>query len=45
MVTSYVYAGDRGPYLPPKDPSQKFHGKLLKGVYSVSEATDNKLNF
>ncbi|XP_025415262.1 protein SMG8 [Sipha flava] len=42
----YVYAGDRGPYLPPKDPSQKNVGKLLKGVYSVAEATtdNNKLN-
>lgn len=40
----YVYAGDRGPYAPPKDPLQKNQGKLLKGVYSVAEATDNKLN-
>jgi len=42
---SYVYAGDRGPYLPPKEPSQS-QGKLLKGVYSVAEATtdNNKLN-
>uniref|UniRef100_A0A2S2PTR6 Nonsense-mediated mRNA decay factor SMG8 n=2 Tax=Schizaphis graminum TaxID=13262 RepID=A0A2S2PTR6_SCHGA len=41
----YVYAGDRGPYLPPKEPSQN-QGKLLKGVYSVAEATidNNKLN-
>ncbi|XP_050420698.1 nonsense-mediated mRNA decay factor SMG8 isoform X3 [Adelges cooleyi] len=41
----YIYAGDRGPYVPPKDPSQKV-GKLLKGVYSVAEATtdNNKLN-
>jgi len=43
---SYVYAGDRGPYLPPKEPSQIGQGKLLKGVYSVAEATtdNNKLN-
>jgi len=42
----YVYAGDRGPYAPPKDLSQKNQGKLLKGVYSVAEATtdNNKLN-
>lgn len=41
-----MYAGDRGPYYPPKDPSQKNVGKLLKGVYSVAEATtdNNKLN-
>lgn len=45
-VYSYVYAGDRGPYLPPKEASQKNQGKLLQGVYSVAEATtdNNKLN-
>ncbi|XP_050543577.1 nonsense-mediated mRNA decay factor SMG8 isoform X2 [Daktulosphaira vitifoliae] len=42
----YIYAGERGPYLSPKDSTQKNVGKLLKGVYSVAEATsdNNKLN-
>jgi len=45
-VFRYVYASDRGIYVPPKEPSQKNQGKLLKGVYSVAEATtdNNKLN-
>ncbi|CAH0392401.1 unnamed protein product [Bemisia tabaci] len=33
----YVYAGDRGPYLPPKESPPSNCGRLLAGVYGITE--------
>ncbi|XP_054280613.1 nonsense-mediated mRNA decay factor SMG8 [Macrosteles quadrilineatus] len=38
----YVYVGDQGPYLPPKDPIPANYGRLLAGMYGISEITDTK---
>uniref|UniRef100_A0A1B6DBY3 Nonsense-mediated mRNA decay factor SMG8 n=3 Tax=Clastoptera arizonana TaxID=38151 RepID=A0A1B6DBY3_9HEMI len=39
----YVYVGERGTYLPPKDPVPPDYGKLLTGMYGIVEISDNKL--
>nr|XP_012220936.1 PREDICTED: protein SMG8 isoform X2 [Linepithema humile] len=33
----YVYMGEKGPYLPPKEPVSPSHGRLLAGMYGISE--------
>lgn len=38
----YVYAGDRGPYIAPKDPVPPMYGKLLAGMYGITEISDSK---
>ncbi|XP_012270941.1 protein SMG8 [Orussus abietinus] len=38
----YVYMGDKGPYLPPKDPVPITHGRLLAGMYGISEVVPEK---
>lgn len=36
LIFSYVYYGDRGAYLPPKEHLPKY-GRLLNGLYGISE--------
>ncbi|XP_066583120.1 nonsense-mediated mRNA decay factor SMG8-like [Prorops nasuta] len=38
----YVYMGDKGPYLPPKEPVPASHGRLLAGMYGISEVVPEK---
>ncbi|OXU28536.1 hypothetical protein TSAR_008981 [Trichomalopsis sarcophagae] len=38
----YVYMGDKGPYLPPKEPVPISHGRLLAGMYGISEVVGDK---
>ncbi|KYM81878.1 Protein SMG8 [Atta colombica] len=38
----YVYMGDKGPYLPPKEPVPPAHGRLLAGMYGISEVVPEK---
>ncbi|KAH0550329.1 protein SMG8 [Cotesia glomerata] len=38
----YVYMGEKGPYLPPKEPVSISHGRLLAGMYSISEVVPEK---
>lgn len=33
----YVYMGEKGPYLAPKEPVPISHGRLLAGMYGISE--------
>ncbi|XP_011865598.1 PREDICTED: protein SMG8 isoform X1 [Vollenhovia emeryi] len=33
----YVYMGEKGPYLPPKDAVPPSHGRLLAGMYGICE--------
>lgn len=42
MKISYVYMGDKGPYLPPKEPVPISHGRLLAGMYGITEAVGDK---
>lgn len=39
---SYVYMGEKGPYLPPKEPVAASHGRLLAGMYGISEVMPEK---
>lgn len=39
---SYVYVGDKGPYLAPKEPVPTSHGRLLAGMYGISEVVPEK---
>lgn len=34
--------GDKGPYLPPKEPVPISHGRLLAGMYGITEAVGDK---
>ncbi|XP_034946459.1 protein SMG8 [Chelonus insularis] len=38
----YVYVGEKGPYLPPKEPVPISHGRLLAGMYGISEVIPEK---
>lgn len=38
----YVYMGEKGPYLPPKEPVPPSHGRLLAGMYGISEVVPEK---
>ncbi|XP_011306755.1 protein SMG8 [Fopius arisanus] len=38
----YVYMGEKGPYLPPKEPVPISHGRLLAGMYGISEVVPEK---
>ncbi|KAL6257681.1 hypothetical protein P5V15_011262 [Pogonomyrmex californicus] len=38
----YVYMGEKGPYLPPKEPVPTSHGRLLAGMYGISEVVPEK---
>ncbi|XP_033223576.1 protein SMG8 [Belonocnema kinseyi] len=38
----YVYMGDKGPYLAPKEPVPISHGRLLAGMYGISEVVPEK---
>ncbi|XP_075222842.1 nonsense-mediated mRNA decay factor SMG8 isoform X2 [Lycorma delicatula] len=38
----YVYVGEQGVYLPPKEPVPQNYGQLLSGMYGISEITDGK---
>lgn len=38
-VNSYVYVGDQGPYLPPKESAPLSYGRLLTGVYGITEVS------
>ncbi|XP_039282793.1 protein SMG8 [Nilaparvata lugens] len=38
----YVYHGERGPYLPPKDATSQNYGRLLNGMYGISEVIEGK---
>lgn len=38
----YVYLGENGPYLKPKDPVSLSHGKLLAGMYGITEVIPEK---
>ncbi|RZF43223.1 hypothetical protein LSTR_LSTR009027 [Laodelphax striatellus] len=38
----YVYYGERGPYLPPKDSAPQNYGRLLNGMYGISEVIESK---
>ncbi|XP_011266292.1 protein SMG8 [Camponotus floridanus] len=38
----YVYMGEKGPYLPPKEPVAASHGRLLAGMYGISEVMPEK---
>ncbi|XP_014207374.1 protein SMG8 [Copidosoma floridanum] len=38
----YVYMGEKGPYLPPKEPVSVSHGRLLAGMYGISEVVSDK---
>lgn len=40
---SYVYVGDHGPYLPPKDPIAANYGRLLAGMYGITEINEHKM--
>ncbi|XP_057317890.1 nonsense-mediated mRNA decay factor SMG8 isoform X1 [Microplitis mediator] len=41
----YVYMGEKGPYLVPKEPVSISHGRLLAGMYGISEVVpEKKLN-
>lgn len=39
---SYVYMGEKGPYLPPKEPVAISQGRLLAGMYGISEVMPEK---
>lgn len=39
---SYVFIGEKGPYLPPKEPVTTSHGRLLAGMYGISEVMPEK---
>jgi len=39
---SYVYMSEKGPYLPPKEPVSSSHGRLLAGMYGISEVVPEK---
>lgn len=39
---SYVYMGEKGPYLVPKEPVPTSHGRLLAGMYGISEVVPEK---
>lgn len=41
-TNSYVYVGEKGPYLPPKEPVPISHGRLLAGMYGISEVIHDK---
>lgn len=34
--------GEKGPYLPPKEPVSTSHGRLLAGMYGISEVMPEK---
>jgi len=34
--------GEKGPYLPPKEPVPPSHGRLLAGMYGISEVVPEK---
>jgi len=34
--------GEKGPYLPPKEPVAASHGRLLAGMYGISEVMPEK---
>ncbi|XP_015123123.1 protein SMG8 isoform X2 [Diachasma alloeum] len=38
----YVYMGEKGPYLAPKEPVPISHGRLLAGMYGISEVVPEK---
>ncbi|CAL1682174.1 unnamed protein product [Lasius platythorax] len=38
----YVYMGEKGPYLPPKEPVAISQGRLLAGMYGISEVMPEK---
>lgn len=38
----FIYEGDQGPYLPPKDKKIPIYGKLLKGMFNVLQITSDK---
>lgn len=38
----YVYVGEKGSYLPPKEPVPTSHGRLLAGMYGISEVVPEK---
>ncbi|XP_015514721.1 protein SMG8 isoform X1 [Neodiprion lecontei] len=38
----YVYMGEKGPYLAPKEPVPIAHGRLLAGMYGISEVVPEK---
>ncbi|XP_032668556.1 protein SMG8 [Odontomachus brunneus] len=38
----YVYMGEKGPYLVPKEPVPTSHGRLLAGMYGISEVMPEK---
>jgi protein SMG8 len=39
---SYVYMSEKGPYLPPKEAVSSSHGRLLAGMYGISEVVPEK---
>ncbi|KAH0955896.1 hypothetical protein HN011_006917 [Eciton burchellii] len=38
----YVYMSEKGPYLPPKEAVSSSHGRLLAGMYGISEVVPEK---
>ncbi|KYQ55349.1 Protein SMG8 [Trachymyrmex zeteki] len=38
----YIYMGEKGPYLPPKELVPPSHGRLLAGMYGISEVVPEK---
>lgn len=38
----YVYVGEHGPYIPPKEPLPLNYGRLLAGVYGISEISPDE---
>lgn len=42
-MLSYVYVGDHGPYLPPKEPVSPNYGRLLAGMYGITETSDHNM--
>ncbi|XP_043288529.1 protein SMG8 isoform X2 [Venturia canescens] len=38
----YVYMGEKGPYVAPKEPVPISHGRLLAGMYGISEVVPEK---
>lgn len=38
----YVYTGEKGPYIAPKEPVPISQGRLLAGMYGISEVVPEK---
>jgi len=41
-MISYVYVGDHGPYIAPKEPVPLSYGRLLAGMYGITEVVPHE---